>query len=97
MAKPIYKLFIAKRLDPWYQLSKEEQSSLIAKLDDAFEKVGGKKVILCDSSWSADQWAISGVEEFPNIEAVQSYMAALKELDWFRYNESTHVLGTKFE
>jgi hypothetical protein len=25
-------------------------------------------------------WA--GVEEFPNIEAVQKYMATLKELNW---------------
>jgi hypothetical protein len=30
-------------------------------------------------------------------EAVQDYMAALKELDWFRYNESKHVFGTKLE
>jgi hypothetical protein len=96
MATPIYKLFISKKLDPWCQLSKDEQKDLIAKLDDAFEKVGGKKVILVDSSWSS-QWSVSGVEEFPNIEAVQSYMAALKELDWFRYNESTHVLGSKLE
>ena len=29
------------------------------------------------------------------MEAVQDYMAALKELDWFRYNESKHVFGTK--
>jgi len=27
-------------------------------------------------------WA--GVEEFPNIEAVQKYMAALQELNWPR-------------
>jgi hypothetical protein len=73
VAKPIYTPFISNTLDPWYQLSKAEQSSLIAKLDEAFEKAGGKKVILCDSSWSSDQWSVSGVEEFSNIEAVQSY------------------------
>jgi hypothetical protein len=37
-------------LDAWYQLSEEEQKRLIAKLDEAFEKVGGKKLILIDSS-----------------------------------------------
>jgi hypothetical protein len=37
------------------------------------------------------------VEEFPNIEAVQNYMAALDELNWFRYCESINVLGTKLE
>jgi hypothetical protein len=31
------------------------------------------------------------------MEAVQDYMAALKELDWFRYNESKHVFGTKLQ
>jgi hypothetical protein len=37
----------------------------------------------------------AGVEEFPNIEAVQKYMAALQELNWNRYVESTNVLGAK--
>jgi hypothetical protein len=45
----------------------------------------------------SDQWAFAGVEEFPNIEAVQNYIAAINEFDWFRYVESTNVLGTKME
>jgi hypothetical protein len=97
MAEPIYKFFTARFSEAWYQLSKDEQKSLIAKLDEALEKVGGKRPILCDSSWSSDQWLVAGVEEFPNIEAVQKYMAALKQLNWFRYCESTNVLGTKLE
>jgi hypothetical protein len=39
----------------------------------------------------------AGVEEFPNIEAVQKYMAALHELNWDRYTEATSLLGTKLE
>ena len=35
--------------------------------------------------------------QLPNIEAVQNYMAALQELNWFRYCEGTSVLGTKLE
>ena len=54
MPKPIYKQFVSKKLDAWYQLSEEERKGLIAKLDEAFEKVGGKKVILIDSSWSSN-------------------------------------------
>jgi hypothetical protein len=46
---------------------------------------------------SSDQWAFAGVEEFPNIEAVQNYIAAINEFNWFRYVESTNVLGTKME
>jgi hypothetical protein len=37
------------------------------------------------------------MEEFPNIEAVQNYMAAADELNLFRYLEATSVLGTKLE
>jgi hypothetical protein len=97
MAEPIYKVFMGRFLEAWYQLSQEEQKGLIAKLDESLEKVGGKRPILCNSSWSSDQWLFAGVEEFPNIEAVQKYMAALQELKWFRYCESTNVLGTKSE
>ena len=97
MAQPIYKLFMGRFLEAWYQLSQEEQSSLLAKLNKALETVGGKRPILCDSSWSSDQWSFSGIEEFPNLEAVQKYAAALRELNWFRYCESTNVLGTKQE
>jgi hypothetical protein len=68
VAESIYKFFMAKMLEPWYQLSKEEQNSLVAKLDAALENVGAKRPILCNSSWSSDQWSFAGMEEFPNIE-----------------------------
>lgn len=97
MAEPIYKFFMGRFLEAWYQLSKEEQNSLTAKLNEALEKAGGKRLILCNPNWSSDQWSFAGVEEFPNIDAVQKYMAALNELNWFRYCESTNVLGTKWE
>ena len=97
MAEPIYKLFMGRFSEAWYQLSKEDQNNLIAKLNEALEKAGGKRPILCDSSWSSDQWSFAGIEEFPNIEAVQKFTAALQELNWFRYCESTNVLGTKLE
>ena len=95
MAKPIYKFFMVRFLEAWYQLSEEERNSRLAKLNEALEKVGGKRPIICDSSWSSDQWSIAGVEEFPNIEAVQSFTATLTELDWSRYVESISVLGTE--
>jgi predicted ATP-grasp superfamily ATP-dependent carboligase len=97
MSKPIYKFFMARFSQAWYQLSEEEQNSLTAKLNEALEKVGAKRVILCNSSWSSEQWSFAGAEEFPNVEAVQNHTAALKELNWFRYCESTTVLGTKIE
>ena len=95
MAKPIYKFFMGRFLEAWYQLSEEERDSRLAKLNEALEKVGGKRPIICDLSWSSDKWSIAGVEEFPNIEAVQNFTAALTELDWSRYVESISVLGTE--
>jgi hypothetical protein len=97
MAGPIYKFFMARFSEAWYRLSKEEQKSFVAKLDEALEKAGGKRLIICDTNWSSDQWLFAGMEEFPNIEAVQNYMAAVSELNLFRYDESISVLGTKME
>src|SRR5215467_8872601 len=97
MPEPIYKFFMCRFLEAWYQFSKREQDSLIAKLREALEKVGAKRAILCNTNWSSDQWLYAGVEEFPNIEAVQKYMAVLQGLNWSRYFESTSVLGTKLE
>jgi hypothetical protein len=97
MSESIYKFFMGRFLEPWYQLSKEEQDNLIAKLDDAKKKFGCTQPIECNSSWSSDQWSFAGYEVYPNIEAVQKYIAALQEFNWFRYCESTSVLGTKSE
>ena len=97
MAQPIYKFFMARFSEAWYQLSEAEQEGFEAKLHEALEKVGAKRLLLCDTNWSSDQWAFAGVEEFPNIEAVQNYIAAINESNWFRYVEATNVLGTKLE
>lgn len=97
MSEPIYKFFLCRCLPDWYDLSQEEQQSRLAKLTEALEKVGAKRTILCNTYWSSDQWMFAGVEEFPNIEAVQKYMATLQELNWSRYFESINVLGTKME
>jgi hypothetical protein len=97
MAQSIYKVFLAKPLEAWYQLSQEEHPSLLAKDNEAREKVGGKTVVICNSSWSSEQWQFFGIEEFPNIEAIQKYTAILNELNWFRYFESMTVLGTEWQ
>ena len=97
MAQKIYKMFRVKRfLDPWYQLSKEEQDDLMTKVNQAFEQVGGKRLVLCDSVWSSDMLAF-GIEEFPDIEAEQKHAQLLIDLNWFRYTESEAVLGTEWQ
>ena len=97
MAQPIYKVFMARFSDAWYQLSEEEQNSFKAKMGEALEKASGKSLMMCGTNWSSDQWSFAGMEEFPNIEAAQNYMAAADELNLFRYVGATSVLGTKME
>ncbi len=95
MAQPIYKLFMAKPSQAGYQVAQEEQQKAFAKVEEALAKVGGKRVIACDSGWAAEQWTFWGVEEFPDLEAVQKYTALLNELNWFQYVDSFTLLGTK--
>jgi hypothetical protein len=97
MSAPIYKLFMFRNTEAFYQASEEERNEFLGKLNAAFEKVGGKRVVTCNSYWASDQWSIFGVEIFPNIEAVQQYAEAMNELNMPRYVESMSLLGTEFQ
>jgi len=94
MAGSIYKMYYARMTEAWYQLSKEQQDAMFAKMGETGEKVGGKMVVLCDSSWSSEKWSFWGVEEYPSLEALQEYSKCLAELDWYRYCDSEVILGT---
>jgi hypothetical protein len=95
MKQTIYKLFLGKMEEAWYQLSPEEQHALLAKVDQALEQVGGKRIIQCDPTWSTEQWHFWGVEEFPDIDAVMQHTKLLADLKWERYVDTMTVLGTK--
>jgi hypothetical protein len=97
MSEPICKLFLVRFLEPWYQLSKDEQAGLLAQLNAAFERVGGKRIVFCDAGWATEQWSEFGVEEFPDLAAVQQFRQALDAINWFRYVETMTFLGTKLE
>ena len=94
MAQPIYKVFMGKYTEAWYQRSKEEQDDIFAKNMAAFERLGGKWVLVCDSLWASDQWHFWGVAEFPDLESIQKYTEVMVELKWFRYLDGISVLGT---
>ena len=95
MAKPIYKVFLFKPTEAWYQLSEQKKDDVKAQLAQALKKVGGKEIVLCFSGWNSEQYLGWGVERFPNIEAVQKHHALLVELNWFRYADSDSYLGTE--
>lgn len=97
MSKPVFKLFMARMTEAGYQLSHEEWEKLGAKHDEVMKKFGVKFIILCNSSWVSEKYHFWGVEEYPDIEAVQGCHAALSEIDWFRYYEAETLLGTRIE
>lgn len=94
MAGPIHKMFRASFTEAWYQLSKDEQSNILAKVNEARDKVGGTTIALCDSSWASEDWQFFGVEVYPSLEAIQQHYELLRAFDWFRYLKSSTLLGT---
>jgi hypothetical protein len=96
MAQPIYKLWQGRLTEPWHQLSQEEQQRMLGQVMEALDTAGGKELVICDAAWSNERWPVFGVEEFPNIEAVQRHEQLLTDLNWLRYVESRTTLGTEF-
>lgn len=97
MTQPIYKQFRGRLTEAWYHLTKEEQESLFAKVEDALKQVGGERVVTCDARWFSDEWEGFGIEKFPDIEAVRKHKELLYEIDWYRYGQSECVLGTEMQ
>ncbi len=96
MSQPIYKLFLGKMKEAWHQLPQEEKNDLLAKVAEALKEAGGKQILMCNPSWSNEQWHFFGVEEFPNIEAIQKHNKLLADLHWERFVESNSYLGTSY-
>lgn len=78
-------------------MSQAEQDELWAKVNEAFDQVGGERMIVCNARWHSDQWMYVGVEVFPDMDAVQRHVELLDELDWFRYIQGESTLGTEWE
>ena len=93
MAQPIYKVYMFKYTEAWYQLSKEEQDQHNAKIAEIMKQVGGETIKLCVSVWCSENWMAWGVEKFPSLEAVQQQSMLLFNINHFRYIESNTYLG----
>jgi len=88
---------MARFLEAWYQFIQEEQDSLVAKLNEAHEKVGAKRPILMQLKLVLRSMVDCWSRGVPQHRGVQKFRRGLQELNWFRYCESTNVLGTKLE
>jgi len=87
-------MFMFKSTEAYYQASEEVRNEFLSKLDAAFKKAGGKRLVICNSFWSTDQWQYFGIEVFQDIECVQQYAQAMCELNMPRYVDSVSLLGT---
>jgi hypothetical protein len=96
MASPVYKFWRSRPTEAWYQLSEEEQNAHMAQVQEARRTVGGKTIIMCTPAWSAQQWLLCGVEEFPDVDAAQRHTQLLNELGHFRYTTGESMLSTQW-
>lgn len=94
MEDPIYVLWRCKRTESWYQLSKQEAETILVKERQALKAVGGRNIISCDSRWGFAQCEWFGIDEFPNIQARQAFVAIQEELNLFRYYDVDYTLAT---
>lgn len=98
MSKPVYLLVLAKGYtEAWYQLSKEEQDALWAKVQEVDGRAGATFHIFCNSRWADEEVMLWGVIEYPSMEAYQQKAAELEAMDWWRYASTKTILGTKMD
>jgi len=92
----IYKVFFMKYKEAWFKLSEKEQNELMRKSLENLEKLRAKSILICMSYWSNEEWAGFGVEEFPDIDAVQKHAQFCLDQGWLKYIESKTYLGTRY-
>lgn len=92
----IYKLWFMRYKDAWFALTEEEQTALSTKVMQALPQVGGKYLLNCTSLWANEKWTGWGVEEYPDIEAVQAHTLTLFNMGWHKYIASWTILGTVY-
>ena len=98
MSEPVYILVLGYGYtEAWHQLSKEEQDDLWSKVVEIDERAGAKWLILCNSRWADESLYDWGVLEYPDMDAYQTKVAELEELNWWRYFSAKTILGTKME
>ncbi len=98
MSEPVYVLGLGQGFtDSWYQLTKEEQDELVAKVNAIDERAGKKWVIACDSRWADLSTPAWFVHEFPSMEAYQQRVKEVDKIDWWRYWKVKTILGTKMD
>jgi hypothetical protein len=51
--------------------------------------------VVCSAARSSEQWPFFGLQQFPDMDALQRHAELLSDLHWDRYIESRTTLGTE--
>lgn len=98
MSGPIYHLWIVHGFhEAYYQLSQEGHDRFWANAGDVPRSVGAKSILACDSRWCNEAISAWGIDEYPDLLAVQKAARLHEENQHFRYIRSESILGTKIE
>ena len=97
MSTPIHMLYLIKRKQAWYALSDEARGEIGAQTVDATTRAGGKRLLLCDATWSSGECEFFEITEFPDLAAAQKRIELYEKVELFRYYEIITVIGTQME
>ena len=95
MSTPIHMLYLIKRKEAWYQLSDEARDRIAQLTLEATTRANGKRLLLCDATWSSGACEFFELTEFANLSAVQKRIQIYEQEDLFRYYDISTILGVK--
>ena len=94
MSAPIYRFYRVKFTDAWHKLSQEEKERLQEKLSQSYAEQGIKEIGQFRTFWSSE-WSVFGLEEFPDVGAVEKWRTTMEQLGIFETVEIESMLGIK--
>ena len=95
MSPSIHVLYLIKRKEAWYQLSNEDKNTLTQETLAATIRAGGKRLSICDATWSSGDCEFFELTKFPNFAAVQRRIDFYEQANIFRYYDISTILGSE--
>lgn len=90
----VYHLFIVRGYrEAFYQLSTPERDRFWEKIMENSKAAGARSLLGCYSRWSNELYPAWGVDEFPDMQAVQQCTRANEKIQHFRYIEAETYHG----
>ena len=93
---PIYQLWMVKNdsSESMDSLPDALRATLWSQVGESIERNGGVGLILCDITWSNEEYRYFGITAWPSLEAEQAHFKDLEKIGWSRYLRSRTILGT---